>query len=143
MPFTTPVHLNAPVHEGGRWTTVEAINFQSTHFTYPGGKPKNYIVPAGYETDLASVPRWPLVYWFVGGRGTVAAITHDWNYEFGMRLKQIASRQEADDLYREMLVEMGVSALVAKSMWLGVRMAGGSHFTDHTRPIDTDTTFVG
>lgn len=37
-------------------------------------------IPAGFETDLASVPRLPFVWWFAGGRATRAAIVHDYLY---------------------------------------------------------------
>lgn len=39
------------------------------------------VVPTGFITDFASVPRLPLVYWFFGGRGDAEAVLHDWLYK--------------------------------------------------------------
>jgi hypothetical protein len=40
-------------------------------------------VPAGFVTDFSSVPRVPLAYWLVGGKGRRASVPHDWGYELG------------------------------------------------------------
>ena len=35
------------------------------------------VVPAGFQTDFASVPRVPVAYWFYGGRAHHEAAIHD------------------------------------------------------------------
>jgi len=129
MPFTTPIVLRVPHVEGGYWIVEEPLNFQSQIFTYPDGKPKNYIVEAGSVTDLASVPRLPIVYWLVGNRGAAAAIVHDFLYSDGIRLKLIESRWEADEVYREALLSEQVSSYLANMMFWGVRQFGEEHFS--------------
>jgi hypothetical protein len=129
MPFITPVLLQAPIKEGDLWITQAPLGYKSKRFTYEDGRPKIYIVPAFYATNLASVPRLPLVYWLVGGRGAAAAVIHDFLYDNGMRLKLIDSRQEADDLYLEILMDMGVSGVLAEGMHWGVVTFGESRFT--------------
>lgn len=128
MPFTTEVLLRAPLMDGGYWIVAEPLNFQSNIFKYPDGKPKNYVVERGYVTDLASVPRLPIVYWLVGNRGAAAAVVHDFLYSDGMRLHMIESRGEADDVYREALLDEGISSYLADMMFWGVRTFGESHF---------------
>jgi hypothetical protein len=36
------------------------------------------VVEAGFETDLASVPRIPFVYWMTGGTADASAVIHDY-----------------------------------------------------------------
>lgn len=130
MPWITDVDLRAPLKEGGLWITLSPLGFQTRHFFYPNGKAKYYLVPARYATDLATVPRLPLVYWLVGNRGVAAAVIHDFTYDHGMRLGIIESRLESDLVYREILLEMGVSEYLATAMFKGVRIFGASHFCD-------------
>jgi hypothetical protein len=122
MPFTTPIWISVPVLEGGFFETVEPLNYYSL------ARQKNYVVPSGYSTDLASVPRLPVVFWWVGRRGDAAAIIHDWLYEMGIKFKQIKTRLEADDLYLEVLLDSRVPWATAYAMYAGVRAFGEGHF---------------
>lgn len=100
------------------------------------------IAPAGFETDLASVPRLPFAYLLFGGVGDPAAVMHDWAYSGRAGL----TREQADALFREALAALDEQSLAGKSgavkaipgawfsvrrgaMWLGVRLFGGSHYT--------------
>lgn len=85
-------------------------------------------VPAGFHTDLASVPRLPVVYLLVGGRGDEAAVIHDFLYT-----EQPCTRKQADDVFYEALLTMGVPRWQAWMMWCGVRAGGASHWK--TRPL--------
>ena len=58
-------------------------------------------VPAGYHTDLASVPRVPGIYWRVGNKAVLAAIVHDWLYEYG----EYITRKDADDAFLEAMID--------------------------------------
>ncbi len=77
-------------------------------------------VPEGFVTDLASVPRVPLVWELCGACGNRAAVVHDWLYHIADR-----SRAEADRIFREALLDEGEPAWRAWTMWLGVRLFGG------------------
>lgn len=123
MPFLTPVKVNVPTREGDPWEVVEPLMYYSNVYRKP------YIVPAGTRSDLASVPRLPLVFLLVGRRGDAAAILHDHLYGEGMRLKQIQSRKEADDVYYEALLDSEVNGGLAYMMFSAVRTAGAGHFT--------------
>jgi hypothetical protein len=79
------------------------------------------IVPAGFETDLASVPRLPLMYMLFGGKAREAAALHDWLYtvrrdrEFADSCFYAAMRNEED-------------AITRAAMWLGVRVGGWAYY---------------
>ncbi len=88
------------------------------------------VVPAGFQTDFASVPRLPLAYMVVGGKGRRAAVVHDWCYSNPGRY----SRKVADDLFAEALRTSGYSRLVTGLMWSGVRIGGGSHYRAENLP---------
>jgi hypothetical protein len=81
------------------------------------------IVPEGYVTDFASVPRAPFTYWLFGGIGDEAAVVHDFAYEKGL-----VPREVADALYLEALEACGVPAWRRRSMWAAVRVFGGSRY---------------
>lgn len=81
------------------------------------------IVPIGFVTDFASVPRAPFTYWLFGGVGDEAAVIHDWLYDGGT-----VPRKVADAVYREALLASGVSSWRAAAMWAAVRALGGSRY---------------
>lgn len=86
---------------------------------------KLVIVPEGFVTDFASVPRAPLTYWLFGGIGDEAAVVHDFAYEKG-----IVPRDMADDLYLEALEACGVPAWRRRAMWAAVRVFGASRYLE-------------
>lgn len=75
-------------------------------------------VPQGFESDLASVPRLPFVYWTVGARARKGAIVHDHLYQF-----QPVSRRKADAVFYE-LAALEEGWVIAGLMWTGVRAGG-------------------
>lgn len=81
------------------------------------------IVPAGFVTDYASVPRAPLTYWLFGGIGDEAAVVHDFLYEKGK-----VSREVADDVYLEALGAMGIPKWQRGPMWAAVRVFGSQRY---------------
>jgi hypothetical protein len=81
------------------------------------------IVPAGFRTDLGTVPRLPFAYMFFSGVGDEAAVVHDWLY-----YSEMAPRKIADEVFAEALKCMGVPAWQRGAMFLAVRTLGGSHY---------------
>lgn len=84
------------------------------------------VVPRGFVTDFASVPRMPIVFSLFGNRGHAAAVVHDWLYQthpVGVR------KVDADYVFREALVEEGVKPWRAEAMYLAVKFCGGSAWT--------------
>lgn len=81
------------------------------------------IVPAGFTTDLASVPRLPLIYWLTGATSNEAAVVHDWLYS-----SHETDRKMADAILKEASEVTKVPAWRRWMMWAGVRAFGGSHW---------------
>jgi len=82
-----------------------------------------FTVQAGFQTDLASVPRLPVIYWLTGGTSSKAAVVHDYLYTTGQ-----VSRSVADAVMREASAVIGVAAWRRWLMWAGVRLGGGSRY---------------
>lgn len=80
-------------------------------------------VPAGFKTDLASVPRLPFVYCLCGGRANKPAVVHDFLYTHG-----IVSRKAADAVFLEAMGVVGVPLVYRLLMWAGVRLGGASNY---------------
>lgn len=85
---------------------------------------RTVIVPAGFQTDLASVPRLPVIYMLFGNRARQASVVHDYLYGSGE-----VSRKDADEVFYEAAVATGVPKWAAKAMWTGVRAGASSHYT--------------
>lgn len=79
------------------------------------------VVPEGFVTDFASVPRLPLAYFLAGGLAHAAAVIHDWLYT-----THSTDRATADAVFQDAAKACGVSAWRAYLMWLGVRAGGAS-----------------
>lgn len=79
-------------------------------------------VPAGYVTDLASVPRMPLAYLVAGGRAPKSAVLHDYLYEVK------AGRDYADNVFLAAMKAEGISSAVARLMYWGVRFGGEERY---------------
>ncbi|MFC7515109.1 DUF1353 domain-containing protein [Herbaspirillum sp. GCM10030257] len=92
-----------------------------------------FVVPAGFETDLASVPRLPLAYMLFGGVGDAAAVVHDYLYT-----TQKVSRKMADNVLAEAMKVSGVAGWRRGPMWFGVRMFGWLHWKK-PKPLQLDS----
>jgi len=120
MPFedTTPIMEKLL---GGEWRLIKPV-------VYTTSAGHRIEVPAGFLTDLASVP-WGL--WNVfppAGDYTPAAIIHDYLYERQGKVHEgpAYSRAECDSIFLEAMQDMGISWLRRNLMWLAVRV-GGRH----------------
>ena len=87
---------------------------------------RTIVVPKDFRTDFASVPRLPLAFLLVGGKGKRAAVVHDFLYSGGI---EGVSRDVADRVFGEALLASGYSKWVAGLMYAGVRFGGESRFT--------------
>ena len=84
------------------------------------------VVPKGFLTDGASVPRF---LWRICGHPMTTkrfpiAVTHDFIYAEGLGY----TRQEADEIYRDGLIVLGFSSIVADIEYYPIRWFGGSHW---------------
>jgi hypothetical protein len=101
-------------------------------------KDETYHIPAGFKTDGASIPRF---LWRVCGTPLdvpriYAAIVHDWLYSGG---RPDATRADADAIYRDMQIALGVPRIKAYVEWVALRLCGGSHWhgNKHTQKRGT------
>jgi len=82
-------------------------------------------VPAGFLTDYASVPRilWNLIP--PTGKYTYAAVVHDYLYagHNGQHIYKV-TRKQADAVFLDAMLSVGVSKPLAYTMWAGVRVGG-------------------
>lgn len=104
--------------DDGKWILVQSVVYQSDVAAHV------ITVPAGFQTDLASVPRIPLVYDLCGDTASLAAIVHDYLYT-----THLVDRATADAVLREASQVTGVPPWRRWLMWLGVRIGGGRHWT--------------
>lgn len=91
-------------------------------------------VPAGFETDLASVPRLPIIYGIWGDRAHREAVLHDYCYRRysivrgpGEKFSEIA-REDADWYFRLAMISRGQPCYIYQPMYWAVRLAGGSSY---------------
>ena len=77
------------------------------------------MVPEGFVTDFASVPRMPLTWLLAGGIGQKSAVIHDYMY-----VNALKTRKLADAMFYESLGVMEVSQWRRYLMWLAVRVGG-------------------
>jgi len=84
------------------------------------GATDQYVIPPGFVTDFATVPR--IAVWLIPKFGlyTKAAILHDWLITDWLRLGHITSN-EVDGLLRRAMRELGVAPVRRWLMWTGVR----------------------
>lgn len=101
----------------GQWVLTADLAFSSAVLD------RLIIVPAGFVTDFASVPRLPLAFLLFGGVADEAAVVHDYLYSTG-----VCSRKLADEVFAEASKACGVSAWRRGPMWLGVRLFGGGRY---------------
>jgi len=117
MPFDT---------KSARLSTVGDNSFRlEAELRYDGGD-QGWTIPAGFETDFATVPR--VIQWLIPtyGRYTLAAILHDFFcVELGKAYRErrtpfITSR-DTDGVFRRVMRELGVPFAQRWLIWTGVR----------------------
>lgn len=101
-----------------RWQLTALLAFYSAKFD------RMILVPNGFITDFASVPRLPLAYWLFAGVGQAAAVVHDFLYSGGA-----VPREVADAIFLEAMEACGVSAWRRWPMYWAVRVRGGSRYS--------------
>ena len=90
-------------------------------------KGREYVVPQGYLSNGFSCPRflWPLISPAIDNRTLKSALGHDWLYE-----NHVCTRKEADQWFRDSLIESRFPRWKAELSYIGVRVFGGSHYNN-------------
>lgn len=114
--FKTPLILE--YGDGYEWRLVQGFRYD-TDLLAAGA----VYVPAGFETDFASIPR-PLWNLFPPtGRYGKAAVIHDYLYR-----KSGVKRDLADQIFLEAMDCLGVSWLTRHLIYRAVRLFGGGAY---------------
>lgn len=107
------VPLRVELQEGRKnWKLIDDFMF----VTYKGDP---ILVPKGFITNFASIPRIPIIFDLVGNYGHAAATLHDYLYR-----RTTISREECDNIFYQALRTTGIASWRARLMWLGVRAFG-------------------
>lgn len=140
--FTTPLDLR--YMDGRKWEVRAPFEFHLDHL----GSNERVVIPVGFITDFASIPR---ALWRVlppTGQYGKAAVIHDWLYQYrivtvlwpqvdkavGARLVE---RAEADHILLEGMQALEVGWLTRSTIYSGVR-AGGWHSWNKYRSAELD-----
>lgn len=94
----------------------------------PGQPHKDVIVPIGFVTDLASIPRFLWTTVRPEGRYAYAAMVHDYLY-----WTQDRSREEADEIFRIAMGDSKVDGWKITAIYQLVRMAGQSAWDNNRK----------
>jgi hypothetical protein len=109
--FKSDLVLKAHIGHEDCWIVQEPLIWEDGNVTY--------VVPAQFETDLASVPavfRWLLR---VNGNSRRPAVLHDFLYR-----TQPVDRSQADAIFKRALEADGVVTAGRFLYWAGVRVGG-------------------
>lgn len=101
-----------------------------TEFTFFSDKYEPVTVPVGYQTDLASVPRYLWSIFPPFGRYSQAAVTHDFIYQMRKDLTYQGterSRKECDEIFLEAMKTLKVPWWKRQLMYRAVRSFGWAH----------------
>lgn len=116
MPFLTNPGLQP--HKKTMWKLLEPLD-------YGTNDGRLIRVPAGFITDLASIPVPLNLFIRRAGLHRQAAILHDWLYaNNGLIRGLILSRLGCDELFFEAMESSGVGYFKRYSMFWGVRSGG-------------------
>lgn len=120
--FISPCDLT-PLPDGRTWRLDAAFGFWSPLCGY-------VTVPAGFVTDLASVPRlfWDILPPF--GTYTRATVVHDYLYR-----TQLLPRDKADRILLQAMVACGTGLLARTIIYWNVRWFGEAAWLDDSRHL--------
>lgn len=114
----TGLPLRVSYSDGRTWVVLRNVSYRTLAGPIS-------TVRVGFAFDFASIPR---LFWRLtppAGKGYgLAAVWHDWLYAHHEIAGKPIVRRQADDLFLEIMRYAGVSAWMARTMWLAVRSAG-------------------
>jgi hypothetical protein len=122
--FSGPLDLRA--HDSGEWVVLNPLMYTSL-------AGRSYGIPAGFITDLASIPAILRPLFNPNDAGRKAAVLHDSRY----CIKR-GSRKDADDLFLEALQRCGIGFLRRWAMYTGVRAGGWLYWNKRDGLTETD-----
>lgn len=122
--FTSPLRLEWI--DGSHWRVLDDFTYEIGDT----GSGKLIVVPAGFITDFASVPRGLWNLFPPTGPYGKAALVHDVMYT-----TQTGSRKEADDIFLEAMGVLQVRSFTKYAVYSSVRMWGWKAWATHRQAI--------
>ena len=110
--FRTP--LKAQKLTESVWVLLAPLIYQSDRVA------EMIVVPIGFHTDFASVPRVPIAFWLTGDTAHEGAVVHDYLYQ----THRSGTRQRADAVFMEAMAAMGIVWWRQQIMYRAVRLFG-------------------
>lgn len=111
--FKTPLRVELIDHAandgGGDWAVLSPLEYEDNNG-------RCWVVPAGFVTDFASVPRLPFAYMLFGNTGHAPAVLHDW-----LCRNEVVKRKIADKMFREAMEAVGMPTWRSWPMFRAVR----------------------
>ena len=112
-----------------RWPHIYSLDHDYVYAWIETGDQKAITVPAGFQSDGASIPRWAQSISGLTPDGLIraAALIHDYLYvSKGDLLSQglVFDRLQTDALFYKIMLEAGVPVMRAKIAYYAVRVAG-------------------
>ena len=119
MPFLDPLRIESVRGTSDKFKLLEKLRYKCLN--------KVIIeVPAGFETDFASVPRIFRGLFPKAGKYRDAAVIHDYLYKY--QGFEMFSRADVDSLFKQAMAELGVSWLRRNAIYSAVRLGGGLYW---------------
>lgn len=116
-----PLDLDCRYIDGDNWKILAAFQFVSPSPDFP-----SVLIPAGFETDFASIPRFFWRYMHpTDKRIGKMAVVHDWYYRSPWCA---VTRAQADNALRAGMEALGANRFDREAVWCAVRMGGGGAF---------------
>lgn len=114
----------SPTGDGKYWVLQEKLEYE-----HPVTK-ELYVIPRGFVTDLASVPR---LFWTAFppcGKYTIAAVLHDYLYWVQ---QESCDRECADNILLLAMEEARVNLVTRNSIYAAVRLGGQGSWSDNQK----------
>jgi hypothetical protein len=121
--FTTPLVVT-PMDNGREWKLMQSFEYYRTD-----NEDDIIVVPAGFVTDFASVPR---IFWNIfppWGKYGKAAVLHDWLYSIEYK----NNRKLCDDIFYEAMKILGVGFTTRNIIYYAVRSFGWTVWNKHSK----------
>jgi len=126
------------------WLSQRRMRYRSARIIEVFGRPCEVYIPREFYTDHATVPRMPIIWLAVGGRGIRSATVHDFPYQFGFwwllvdgnLVRWDVEKPLVDEVFHESLLAdpiSGVNKFRAWEMYQGVKWGGKGWWADQER----------
>ncbi len=98
-----------------------------------------FTIPTGFETDLASIPRW---YWSFLSPQYSAFVTPSIIHDYFYRCENLKNRDFADSVFYYALLNNGVSRYTASKFYMAVRLFGAHSYSKDKECISIEKTRI-